>query len=97
MDPILFSKRFYLEHISGDRLYAVRIKNRETGKSSFRLSAGGKGGNLNDMAIEEDDDQRVEQLVFSGQFAVRASTLNGSRKGLYKLGKRSITRAVRLT
>lgn len=84
-----FGRLFYLVHDSGDHLYPVRMKNRDSGVSAFRLSKGGTGGNTKANGREENNEAKVLDLVKSG-WAVRASTKNGSRSGLYKLSQRSI-------
>jgi hypothetical protein len=97
MDQDRFSKLFYLVHNSCDKLYPVRMKGRDTGNVAFKVSPGGEGGNTNAKSIEILDEHEMKSYVFDHGYAVRASTLNGSRKGLYKIGQRSISRAVELT
>jgi hypothetical protein len=92
-----FSKLFYLAHESGDKLYPVRIKGRDTGRVAFKVSPGGDGGNTNAKSKEILDEHEMKSYVFDHDYAVRASTLNRSREGLYKIGQRSIIRAVELT
>lgn len=94
MSDSIFSDLFYLEHISGDKLYPVKVRNRETGKVSFRVSPGGTGGNTREAGSEVDCEFEVKRLVLDQGYAVRASTRNKSRNGLYKLGMRSIKEAV---
>lgn len=91
---VLFSELFYLEHESGDRLYPVRMRNRDTGRVSFRVSVGGSGGNTKEAGHEIDDEREVKRLVIEQGYAVRAATKNNARKGLYKIGMKSIRRAV---
>lgn len=38
MTETLFSNLFYLVHKNGDKLYPVKMKNRETGKICFRVA-----------------------------------------------------------
>ena len=87
MDKSKFMQTLCLEHTTGDLLYPCKIKNRQTGQSSFRLS---KGGNTLSDSIDVNDEEEVKHLVLEMGYAVRASTLNGSRAGLYKLNARSI-------
>ena len=89
-----FSSLFYLLHESGDQLFPVRMKNRETGELSFRVSPGGKGGNTKNAGIEVDDEVEMKRYVIERGYAVRASTLDRSRNGLFKVGQKSISRAV---
>ncbi len=90
----VFSTVFYLEHQTGDKLYPVRMKNRDTGVLAFRVSPGGTGGNTKAAGIEVEDEHEMKRYVFEHGYAVRASTLNKSRNGLFKIGQRSIMRAV---
>lgn len=52
MTDTLFSNLFYLVHKNGDKLYPVKMKNRESGKICFRVSPGGTGGNKKEMGLE---------------------------------------------
>jgi len=90
----LFSNLFYLLHQSGDKLYPVKMKNRDTGKVAFRVSRGGTGGNTKESGMEIEDEYLMKKYVFEQGYAVRASTMNKSRNGLFKIGQRSIVRAV---
>ncbi|OZB41964.1 MAG: hypothetical protein B7X50_05770 [Alishewanella sp. 34-51-39] len=90
----IFSELFYLEHVSGDKLFPVKLRNSDTGKVSFRVSPGGSGGNTKEASSEVDCEFEVKRLVFEQGYAVRAATRDKSRSGLYKLGIRSIKRGV---
>ena len=90
----IFSELFYLEHVSGDKLFPIKLRNRDTGKVSFRVSPGGSGGNTKEVSSEVDCEFEVRRLVFEQGYAVRAATRDKSRSGLYKLGIRSINRGV---
>lgn len=85
-----FGKQFCLVHESGELLYPVRIRNRDTGRVSFRISQGGLKGNTKEVGIEEDDEAKVFSRVVNEGWAVRASSMNKKTTGLYKLGQRSI-------
>lgn len=94
MPDTLFSNLFYLVHKNGDKLYPVKMKNRETGKICFRVSPGGTGGNKKEMGLEVESEHEMKKYVLQKGYAVRAATLNGSRKGLYKIGQRCIVSVV---
>ncbi len=94
MSNPIFSELFYLEHNSGDKLYPVKMKNKESGKVAFRVSPGGTGGNTKEAGQELECESEVKRLVFDLGYAVRAATKNKSRTGLYKIGMKSISRAV---
>ncbi|MDO6642102.1 hypothetical protein Q4557_19300 [Shewanella sp. 5_MG-2023] len=94
MSSELFFHKFYLLHKDGHKLYPVRVKNLETGKHTFRVSEGGKGGNTKDASLEISNANQLSDYVLNKGFAIRASTLDKSVKGLYKVGQRSIIRAV---
>lgn len=86
----VFGKQFCLIHESGAVLYPIRIKNRDTGKVSFRISQGGKGGNTKAIGLEEDDESKVLNRVINEGWAVRVSSLDRRTNGLYKIGHKAI-------
>ena len=94
MSSELFFYKFYLLHKDGHKLYPIRVKNLETGKHTFRVSEGGKRGNTKDAGLEISDENQLSDYVLNKGFAIRASTLDKSVKGLYKVGQRSIIKAV---
>jgi len=85
-----FGRSFCLVHESGELLYPVRIKNLDTGRLAFRISKGGAGGNTKESGKEENDESKVHDLVRNQGWAVRASNLQKTIQGLYKVGERSI-------
>jgi hypothetical protein len=90
---VIKDNRFYYKlrffHKDGLVLYPVKIKNRDTGKLSFRLSEGGSGGNKKENGIEIEDPLAMVELVIQKGFAVRLSSLE-KKQGLYKINHRSI-------
>ena len=91
MKDNVFCHSFYLLHESGDHLFPIKVKNKKTGEVAFRVS---KGGNTIEDSIDITDEAELKRLVVSRGYSVRAATLNKSRKGLFKLERRSIVRAV---
>lgn len=89
-----FSKLFYLLHKNSDKLYPVRMKNRDTGKICFRVSPGGTGGNRKELSLEIECEHEMKNFVLRKGYAVRASTKDGTRKGLYKTEQRCIVSVV---
>ena len=89
-----FSYKFYLEHKDGIKLYPIRVKNRDTGKVAFRISLGGKKGNTKELGLEIENEDELKSYIFGKGYAIRVSTLDKKVKGLYKIGHRSILRAV---
>lgn len=85
-----FGNSFGLIHNEGDILYPVRVRNRDSGAFAFRISPGGAGGNTKGIQVEEPDESVVLERVLRGGWAVRVSTLDRRRAGLYKVGQRSI-------
>ena len=86
-----YCRSFYLLHETGDRLYPVRMEDRDTGRKAFRVSP---GGNTKRDSIEVESEAELRRCVFVEGFAVRAATLTGTRTGLYRLGETSIRWAV---
>ncbi|WP_156498491.1 hypothetical protein [Oleiphilus sp. HI0079] len=90
-----YSNLFYLLHESGDKLYPVRMKNRDNGQVAFRVSKGGTGGNTKEAGKEIMDEQEMKNLVLNEGYAVRAETKTGTkRRGLFKIDQRSIMKVV---
>lgn len=87
----IFSEKLILIHQSGDELYPVRMKNRDTGKIAFRLS---KKGNTKLDSIEVEDEALMIFKVLNERYMVRARTKlpinRGGRAGLYHHNERSI-------
>ena len=76
--------RLVFELRDGEKLYPVRMKNRETGAVMFRLSEGGAGGNTKERSIEVDSEDTMIELVVHKKMAVRMNSLAGTRAGLYR-------------
>lgn len=70
------------------------MRNKETGKLAFRVSLGGTGGNTKEKGEELDCELKVKDLVLNHGYAVRVKTKDKKKQGLYKVGQRSIVRAV---
>lgn len=87
----IFSNAFYLCHSSGDKLYPIKMKNRDTGAVAFRVSL---KGNTKTASIEVASDDEMKRYVLEHGYAVRASTLDKKRHGLFKVGQRSIESVV---
>ncbi len=83
------SMRLKLTHKSGEHLYPVKMKNRQTGKIAFRVS---ESGNKLTDCIEVECEQTMLDYVVKKGFSVRARTLPNARKreGLYGIDKNSI-------
>ena len=81
------NKKLVLVHTSGVELFPVLIKSRTTGNTAFHVSltrnAKGQGTEL--ATIDE-----VIKLVIHQGYKVRAQSLDGTVKGSYKIGDRSI-------
>lgn len=63
MDQKRFTDLFYLLHQNGDKLYPVRMKNRDTGKRCFRVSPGGIDGNKKEMGLEIECEHEMKNFV----------------------------------
>jgi hypothetical protein len=88
-DQDRFSRAFCFVLKTGKEIYPVKMKRRETGNISFRISAGGKGGNTVEASEEVDEATMIHKVLNDG-FAVRCSSLDGEVNGLYKHGHRSV-------
>lgn len=92
----LFSRRFSFVLKTGEELFPVRMKNRQTGQVSFRVSKGGTGGNTKESGIEVEDENEMVRYVLELGYGVRAATLDNKKYGLYKPDGRSVAQ-VRVT
>lgn len=90
-----FSRAFCFILKTGIEIYPVKMKRRETGNISFRISPGGKGGNTLEASEEVDEATMIHKVLQNG-FAVRCSSLNGEVYGLYKNGHRSVLEVRRI-
>ena len=77
----------------GTRLFPVKMKNRETNRVAFRVSAGGKGANTLDASEEIDSEDEMIDLVVNRGFAVRMASAKSPAKSLYKLRARAVQAA----
>lgn len=87
----MFCFEFHFLHKSGDLLYPVMVRNRDTNRLAFRVA---KEGNTVDDGLEVNEAE-MKRLVLQQDYAVRMSTLDGKRRGLYRASGRSITAVVR--
>lgn len=88
-DQDRFSRAFRFVLNNGTEVFPVRMKNRSTGLVAYRISHGGTGGNTL-VAGEEVDEVTMINKVLNLDFAVRCASLDGSVRGLYKIGQRSV-------
>ena len=90
----VFSDIFCLHHKTGDVLYPIKMRNKDTGVVAFRVSPGGSKGNTKKISIEVEDEHEMKRYVFEYGYSVRASTQDRKRHGLFKVGQRSIVAAL---
>ena len=84
-----FSFVFSFILCDGAEVFPVQIKRRDNGRVSFRISRGGAAGNTLESGEEVDEVTMVRKVLDEG-YAVRCSSKDGSIKGLYKQGRRSV-------
>lgn len=89
-----FSRAFSFALNNGTEVFPVQMKNRSTGLVAYRVSRGGTEGNTLENGEEVDEVTMIKKVLNLG-FAVRCGSLDGSVRGLYKIGQRSV-REVRL-
>lgn len=94
-DQDRFSRAFCFILKTGNEIYPLKMKRRETGNIAFRISVGGTGGNTKKTGEEVDEATMIHKVLNEG-YAVRCSSLDGKVCGLYKHGHRSV-REVRRT
>lgn len=97
-DPVITEKldvstRLVFVLHDGTRLYPAKMKNRESKKVAFRLSAGGAGGNTLEAGLEIDSEDEMIDMVVHKDYAVRMTSERGGMKSLYKRNGRSIQAA----
>jgi hypothetical protein len=91
VDETLYSRRFCFEHISGDLLYPIRIRNQDTGKLAFRVS---NTRVIKGQMLEVEEDEMVER-VLKENYKVRMRCPETGRNGGYRRDGHSIV-AVRV-
>lgn len=90
------SAAFSFELNNGIEVFPVKVKRRDTGNISFRVSRGGTGGNTIASGEEVDESTMVRKVLSDG-YAVRCSSKDGATKGLYKYGHRAVREIRRAT
>ncbi|TIC78480.1 hypothetical protein [Crenobacter intestini] len=93
----LYALNFCLIDQQGTALFAVRMSKRGEKNKLFRLSEGGAGGNLLENTIYVATQEEAKQKVLEEDLAIRATSADKSRTGLYKLSGRSIVAAYDFT
>lgn len=84
-----FSLAFSFILKSGAEVFPVQMKRRSSGNVAFRISRGGTGGNTLRRG-EEVEESIMIRKVLDEEYAVRCSSKDGSIRGLYKQGHRSV-------
>lgn len=84
-----FSRAFSFVLKTGEEVFPIQMKRRDTGKIAFRISRGGTGGNTLESGKEVDEVTMIRKVLDDG-YAVRCSSLDGKTKDLYKHGRRSV-------
>ena len=88
-DQERFSRAFSFILNSGVEVFPVQMKRRDSGNIAYRVSRGGTGGNTLESGEEVDEPTMIRKVLDHG-YAVRCSSQDGSTKGLYKQGHRSV-------
>lgn len=83
--------RFWFLHRNGTRLYPYRLKNRDTGRATFRVAKPGTGANRKENQIELDDVEEVFRYVFGLGYSVRLRGADPKFNGLYSQHGSSIS------
>lgn len=55
---------FWFVHTNGERLYPYRVRNRDTGKATFRVARPGRAANRKEHQVELADVDEVFRHVF---------------------------------
>lgn len=83
------SRLLFVLH-DGTQLFPIRMKDQKTRNVAFRLAKDVAGGNTKDKSEEEDDEATMIDLVCNQNRAIRLSSADGSRQGLYRKTGRSV-------
>jgi hypothetical protein len=89
LDAANFSRAFSFVLRNGAEVFPVKMRSRATGRSAFRVSPGGTGGNKLDVTEQVEEGIMIGRVLDEG-YAVRCSTLDGSLRGQYRQGGRSV-------
>lgn len=89
-----FARIFAFVLDNGDVVYPMRIRDRDTGITAFKIS---NRGNTNLDAKLVEDEGVLADLVLNRGFRVRCSTRDGSRDGLYSPKGHTVVEIKRFT
>lgn len=81
-----FSTKLVFHHSSGDRLYPVRMRNRDSGVNAFRIAI---GSNTKADHIEIENEEEINRAALAGK-KIRCSSLDRKRKGIYGINSKCI-------
>lgn len=90
LDPERFCARLKFVLHDGAVMFPVRMKNRASGKVAFRLTTGTSSGNTKDASEEVEGEDQMIDLVCQHNRAIRLSTADGTRQGIYRRTGRSV-------
>lgn len=90
LDQERFCSRLKFVLHDGTAVFPVRMKNRDSGKVAFRLTAGNASGNTKDASEEVENEDQMIDLVCKHNRAIRLSTADGTRQGIYRRTGRSV-------
>ena len=93
-DNSCFAQTITLHHASGDILIPVKVRNRKTGCTAFRIAEPVSGSNKNENQVETLCEGRVARALADG-WLVRCATRSRSRNGMYGAAKNSIRKVAR--
>jgi hypothetical protein len=91
LDLELYSQKFCFEHIEGDMLYPIRIRDRKSGRLKFQVWDKDKS---EAFGVEED---KMVDLVLKSNYAVRMRCPATGRNGGYRRNGYSVRAVRRLT
>lgn len=90
LDPERFCGRLKFVLHDGAVMFPVRMKNRDSGRVAFRLTTGTGSGNTKDASDEVEGEDQMIDLVCRHNRAIRLSTADGTRQGIYRRTGRSV-------
>jgi hypothetical protein len=89
--PERFCLRVRFTHEDGTPYHPVRVRDRDTGRLTFRVTSGGAQGNTKARTSFVEYESELVKLLRAGS-SVRCAPLHGGTQNIYSTKSRSIVR-----
>lgn len=87
-----FSRAFSFILDTGVEVFPVKVRHRDSGELAFRISVGGKRGNIVGEKETPVDEATMTTRVLNDGYSVRCASVDGKVRGLYSPTGRSVVK-----